>query len=237
MQQENTLPLEITPPSTTTPAPANPPPTSQADTWRLRKGTDGTIYGPVTKEEIKRWAQNSQIAPEDFIDQNNDQWQSCYEIPFLEMEWEVQIDPPHFYGPTTIGAIEEFYRNGLVKDDTIVNNLRTQSIKTVSEIFSKSLPLPESYTESLSQSQKSHTPTSRNTAPIDDPIPTRSISFDDSLPIANAAHHPKDQQIRQLEQELRFLKKDYEELLVKYRKLNQQFIEERNKNTRSAESY
>jgi hypothetical protein len=227
--QEATLPLE----PISSPSPTDSSLSAQPDTWRLRKGADGSIFGPVTKEEIKRWAQNLQIAPEDFIDQNNDQWKPCHEIPFLEMDWEIQIDPPHFYGPTTIGSIEEFYRDGIVKDDTIVKNLRTHTVKTISELFSKSLPLPESYTESIPQPRVQV----QSNAPIDDSIPTRAIASDD-YPISNSSmHHPKDQQIRQLEQELRFLKKDYDELLAKYRRLNQQFIEERNKNTRNAESY
>ncbi len=229
--QEATLALE---PVTTSPAPADPVSSPHSDTWRLRKGSDGSIFGPVSKEEIKCWAQNSQIAPEDFIDQNNDQWQPCHEVLFLEMDWEVQINPPHFYGPTTIGAIEEFYRDGLVKDDTIVKNIRTHTIKTISELFAKSLPLPESYTESIPQQQATPQINTR----IDDLAPSRSRVAPDDYPVStNSMHNPKDQQIRQLEQELRFLKKDYDELLAKYRKLNQQFIEERNKNTRNAESY
>jgi hypothetical protein len=220
--QEATLPLD-------------PPTPSNTDTWRLRKGTDGPIFGPVSKEEIKRWAQNSQIAPEDYVDQNDNQWKPSHEISFLEMDWEIQIDPPHFYGPTTIGAIEEFYREGLIKDETIVKNLRTHSVKTVSELFSKSLPLPESYTESIAQpSTVLHRPLQSR---ADDSQPIRAIPLDDYPILASSAPNPKDQQIRQLEQELRFLKKDYDELLAKYRKLNQQFIEERNKNTRKAESY
>ncbi|MCS7063906.1 MAG: GYF domain-containing protein [Methylacidiphilales bacterium] len=202
------------------------------DVWRLRKGSDGPIYGPVSKEEIRNWAQNSQIAPEDYVDQNDDNWKPAHEYAFLEMDWEVQIDPPHFYGPTTIGAIEEFYREGLIKDETIVKNLKTHTVKTVAELFDKSIPLPDTYS-------KSHQPTMHyqsERVSNEEPVHARPVASDDAmtgLPI----HNPKDQQIRQLEQELRFLKKDYDELLAKYRKLNQQFIEERNKNTRHAESY
>ena len=43
-------------------------------------------------------------------------------LPQLGMDWLVEVTSEHYYGPTTLGAIQEFIRLGEIRDDTFVIN-------------------------------------------------------------------------------------------------------------------
>src|SRR5437868_14028081 len=43
-------------------------------------------------------------------------------IPQVAMDWLVEVTSEHLYGPTTVGAIQEFIRLGDINADTFVIN-------------------------------------------------------------------------------------------------------------------
>lgn len=43
-------------------------------------------------------------------------------LPELGMDWLVEITTEHYYGPTTLGAIQEFIRLGEINEETFVIN-------------------------------------------------------------------------------------------------------------------
>lgn len=43
-------------------------------------------------------------------------------VPQLAMDWLVEVTSEHYYGPTTVGAIQEFIRLGDINADTFVIN-------------------------------------------------------------------------------------------------------------------
>jgi hypothetical protein len=93
-----------------------------AQTWFLRKHEDGTVFGPLTFEHLARWAATAQIAPHDTVSTDQQSWTKAPMLAELGMDWLVEITSEHYYGPTTLGAILEFLRQGEVNEETFVIN-------------------------------------------------------------------------------------------------------------------
>ncbi len=55
-------------------------------------------------------------------------------IPELEMDYLIEVSPDQFYGPTTIGAVKEFFEVGEINAETIITNCRDGSQQAVKEI-------------------------------------------------------------------------------------------------------
>ena len=55
-------------------------------------------------------------------------------FPELQMDWLVEVTSERFYGPTTLGAIQEFMRLGEISGETYVINSRDGSRRRVSEM-------------------------------------------------------------------------------------------------------
>ena len=90
--------------------------------WFLRKHEDGRIFGPLVFDQLQRWASTAQIAPHDLISPDQLAWMKAPMLPELQMDWLVEITSDRYYGPTTLGSIEEFMRLGEINDDSWVIN-------------------------------------------------------------------------------------------------------------------
>jgi len=93
-----------------------------AQTWFLRKHEDGTVFGPLSFEQLSRWASDAQVAPHDTVSNDQQTWIKAPMLPELGMDWLVEITSEHYYGPTTLGAIQEFVRLGEINQETVVIN-------------------------------------------------------------------------------------------------------------------
>ena len=168
--------------------------------WRVRKIADQSIYGPVTTEMLKEWANSAQIAPEDMIDESDENWQPAPDVDFLEMLWQVKLPGGELYGPTTVGTLREFINEGLVNEKTPAMHAKTH----------QSLPLAALFAavdfEKRRASRRRPTEANKSTASL-------------------AVEMAKDQHIRQLEEDLRELRKDHDALTHKYRQLTLQVQE------------
>src|ERR1043165_10306240 len=78
--------------------------------WFLRKHGDGTVFGPLTFEQLEQWASTAQIAPHDYLSNDQQSWIKAPMLPHLGMDWLVEVTSEHYYGPTTLRAIQEFIR-------------------------------------------------------------------------------------------------------------------------------
>ncbi len=92
--------------------------------WFLRKHEDGSTFGPVRFDQIERWAAAAQIAPHDMLSNDRQTWVKAPMLPQLGMDWLVELTKEHYYGPTTLGALEEFVRLGEIDGETLVINTR-----------------------------------------------------------------------------------------------------------------
>jgi hypothetical protein len=167
--------------------------------WRVRKAPDNAIYGPVDTEMLKEWANSAQIAPDDEIDESNDQWRPAPEIDFLEMVWTVKLPGGETYGPTTVGTLREFINEKLVTDKTHASHCKTH----------QSLPLAALVAAvDFEQKRAARRPKEANKS-------TASLAVD----------RAKDQHIRQLEEDLKELRKEYDALTHRCRQLERQIQE------------
>src|ERR1700694_2288946 len=102
--------------------------------WYLRKYEDGTIFGPLTFDQLASWAATAQIAPHDAISTDQLTWMKAPMLPDLGMDWLVEVTSERYYGPTTLGAIQEFIRLGEIDADTFVINACDGTRRKIKEI-------------------------------------------------------------------------------------------------------
>jgi hypothetical protein len=157
--------------------------------WRVKKLPDGIIYGPVDE-----WANAAQISPEDLIDVSDENWVPAPQIEFLNMIWVVKLPGDEIYGPTSVGTLREFIAEGLLTDKNIATNVMT----------TQSLPIGAL----LAALDFEHKRALRRASPEANKS-TLMINLD----------RAKDQRIRQLEEDLRTIRKEHENLVHKYRQL------------------
>jgi len=179
--------------------------------WRVRKALDNSIYGPVDQETLKEWANSAQIAPDDMIDESDEKWRAAPEIDFLEMLWLVKLQSGENYGPTTVGTLREFINERLVTEKTVATHGKTQ----------QSLPLAALVAavdfERKRAARRPAKEGNKSTASL-------------------AVEMAKDQHIRQLEEDLKELRREHETLTHKYRQLTLQLQEGIKKPTISAKT-
>jgi hypothetical protein len=105
-----------------------------AQEWFLRKHEDGHIFGPLPFAQLTRWASSAQVAPHDVVSADQVTWVKAPMLPELGMDWLVEVTTERFYGPTTLGAIQEFMRLGEINGETCVINSCDGSRWRVSEM-------------------------------------------------------------------------------------------------------
>ena len=108
--------------------------------WFLRKHEDGSVFGPLPFAQLVRWASSAQVAPHDVVSSDQVTWVKAPMLPELGMDWLVEVTTERFYGPTTLGAIQEFVRLGEINGETFVINSCDGVRQRISEL---ALLLPE----------------------------------------------------------------------------------------------
>src|SRR5256885_11533617 len=88
--------------------------------WFLRKHEDGSVFGPLPFEQLRRWAATAQVAPHDKLSHDEQTWLQAPMFPELEMDWLIEGTSERFYGPTTFGPGPEFSRLGEIYQQTFV---------------------------------------------------------------------------------------------------------------------
>ena len=168
--------------------------------WRVKKMPDGSVYGPVDAVTLKEWANAAQISPQDEIDLSDEKWRPAPEVDFLDMLWIVTLPGDETYGPTTVGTLREFIHEGLISEKTVVTHNKT----------GQSLPLAALFAAAeIEKKRASRRP------PKEAKKSTASLAVDMA----------KDQRIRQLEEDLKELRREHETLTQKFRQLNLQMHE------------
>jgi hypothetical protein len=168
-----------------------------AQEWFLRKHEDGNVFGPLPFAQLARWASSAQVAPHDIVSTDQQTWIKAPMLPELGMDWLVEVTTERFYGPTTLGAIQEFMRLGEINGETFVINSCDGSRRRVNEM---TLVLSQEGDEAA------------NVADAIQPPPTgMSIKLED--------------RIRDLEQTLREERSALQEAEERYRALEQKYQE------------
>src|SRR5436190_24098093 len=102
--------------------------------WFLRKHEDGNIFGPLPFAQLARWASSAQVAPHDVVSTDQVTWTKAPMLPELEMDWLVEVTSERYYGPTTLGAVQEFLRLGEIGEETFVINSCDGSRRQIKEL-------------------------------------------------------------------------------------------------------
>jgi ribosomal protein L19E len=168
--------------------------------WRVKKMPDNAIYGPVDAETLKDWANSAQVSPEDMIDMSDENWLPSPQIEFLDMLWMVKLPDEELYGPTTVGTLREFIHEGLISEKTIATHARTNQSLPIAALFAA---VEFEKKRALRRPPKE---AKKSTASL-------------------AVEMAKDQRIRQLEEDLKELRKEHETLVHKFRQLTLQMQE------------
>jgi hypothetical protein len=104
--------------------------------WFLHKHADGGVFGPLPFEQLVSWAGTARIAPQDLVSPDEQTWMKAPMLAELGMDWLVEVTTERYYGPTTLGAIQEFVRLGEIDAESFVINTCDGSRRQVREIES-----------------------------------------------------------------------------------------------------
>jgi hypothetical protein len=107
--------------------------------WYLRK-QDGTLFGPLTFEQLESWASNARIAPHDIISTDQINWIKAPMLPELGMDWLVEVTSERYYGPTTLGAVQEFIQLREVDGETFIINACDGTRRQIRDLPNLQLP-------------------------------------------------------------------------------------------------
>ena len=104
--------------------------------WYLRKYDDGGTFGPLAFDQLSRWAERARVAPRDLVSSDQQTWMKAPMLSELGMDWLVEVTSERYYGPTTLGAINEFVRLGEVTPQNFVINTCDGTRRKIQEITS-----------------------------------------------------------------------------------------------------
>jgi ribosomal protein L19E len=168
--------------------------------WRVKKMPENAVYGPVDEATLKEWANSAQVSPQDEIDLSDENWRQAPDVEFLEMLWLVQLPDEEVYGPTTVGTLREFIHEGLISEKTQATHVTTHQTLPVAAL------LAAAEFEKKREARRQPKEAKKSTASL-------------------AVDMAKDQHIRQLEEDLKELRHEHEDLKHKFRQLTLQLQE------------
>ena len=165
-------------------------------TWYLLKAEDGTIFGPVSFEQLSAWAASAQVSPLDKVSSDQVTWMKAPMLPELHMDWLVELTSEQLYGPTSLGAVQEFLNQGEINSETTLINARDGTGAPLRDIAG--LVIPEEEPE---------------------------VAETTGEPVRTGIRASLQQRIRQLESTLLEERKALESLEERYSKLEAKYVE------------
>jgi chromosome segregation ATPase len=81
--------------------------------WYLKK-RDDEVYGPATTDELKWWATEGRVVPDDMLSRDQENWEPAPDAAELGMDWWVELPEDKPYGPVHLLALNELALDGLV---------------------------------------------------------------------------------------------------------------------------
>jgi hypothetical protein len=97
------------------------------------KHDDGSVFGPITFDQLRQWAEDAQISPLDKVSSDETTWIKAPMVPELGMDYLVEVSTDQYYGPTTLGAVREFLLIGEINADSYLTNCKDGFQQRVSD--------------------------------------------------------------------------------------------------------
>ncbi len=167
----------------------------------LLKAENSEVFGPVDFDQLTAWATAAQISPLDKISSDQQTWFKAPMVPELGMDWLIELTSEQLYGPTTLGAIQEFINQGEVHADTNLINAKDGTSAAISELPDLTLP---------------------GAAPAEEPAPTPDPT---GHPLRTGIRASLQQRIRELEHTLIEERRALDTLEERYEKLEAMYTE------------
>lgn len=114
--------------------------------WYLRKAHDSSQFGPIPFSQLQQWAADAQVSPLDRVSTDEKTWMKAPMVPELEMDYLIQLGEDQYYGPTTIGAIQEFLDANEITYETSLTNCKDATQLQVKDL----IPPPRENTADVS---------------------------------------------------------------------------------------
>ena len=111
--------------------------------WYLRKSHDGSTFGPIPFHQLRQWAADAQVSPLDRVSTDERTWLKAPMVPELAMDYLIDVGPDQFYGPTTVGAIQEFLEAGEITAESIITNCKDTTQLRVKDLLTPNEPEEE----------------------------------------------------------------------------------------------
>src|SRR5207302_10240379 len=86
--------------------------------WFLRKHQGGSVFGPISFDQLAGWASSAQVAPQDVVPTDQETWLKAPMAAQLGMDWLDALTSEHHYVPNTVGAVQALTRPGDIHPDT-----------------------------------------------------------------------------------------------------------------------
>jgi hypothetical protein len=173
--------------------------------WYLRKHQDNSVFGPLSFEQLADWARNAQVAPHDAISTDQSAWMKAPMLPELGMDWLVEVTSERYYGPTTLGSVQEFIRLREIDAETFIINACDGARRQVQDFPQFQLPAPQ---EEIVGGDEDET-----------------VAENPNEPAASGISIDLQDRIRDLEQSLREERRAFEDLESRYQELQQRYGE------------
>ena len=109
----------------------------------LLKAENNEVFGPVNFQQLTTWATSAQISPLDKVSTDQQTWFKAPMVPELGMDWLIELTADQLYGPTTLGALQEFLNLGEINADTQLINARDGTAAIVRDLNTLSIPPEE----------------------------------------------------------------------------------------------
>ncbi len=168
----------------------------------LLKHDDGTLFGPMPFDQLRSWADKALVSPMDKVSNDNTNWLNAPMVEALAMDWLIQLGMDEFYGPTTLGAINEFLQTGEINEETTIINCCDAKQLTVRDLEGLAIPKETSVLRDYSDSPKA---------------PTIRVSLQQRVRDLEAALLEERRYVARLEADYQKLQARYDELLQSQR--------------------
>lgn len=124
------------------------------------KKQDGSIFGPAPLAELRRWAMDGRIAPDDQISSDQMTWQPAPGIPELEMHYLIRFTETETYGPINLHALTDLILDNSVTVDDAVVDVRDRSESRAGQVLLTALmaersAVHEHYRETIDRLEQS----------------------------------------------------------------------------------
>lgn len=102
--------------------------------WFIKK-EDGSSFGPIDLAELREWAAEGRVAPEDQISTDQHNWSPSHENRDLHMDWTIDFEDGSTYGPIHLLAFADFMAEGIVRLDSEITNIRHEVSYALGEVL------------------------------------------------------------------------------------------------------